>query len=48
MNLPLNVCGRLASKGLTAMGDFDDFKEDKLKAAFKNIRTSIPGLPTVP
>ena len=28
--------------------DFEDFKEEELKAAFRNMRTSIPGLQAVP
>ena len=48
MALPVNVRARLSSEGLTEIDDFEDFKDDQLKDAFKNMRTSIPGLVGIP
>ena len=48
MALPRNTVTRLANEGLANLDDFADFKEDELQAAFKNLRTAIPGLPGVP
>ena len=48
MGLPPNVQARLSSEGLDTIEDFEDFKEEELKAAFRNMRTSIPGLQAVP
>ena len=42
----LNV--KLYQEGLASVADFIDFKEDELKAAFKNARTGIPGTPMIP
>ena len=38
---------RLAQEGLVTIDDFADFKSDQLSDAFKNMRTSIPGVPAV-
>ena len=38
---------RLAQEGLVTINDFADFKADQLSDAFKNMRTSIPGVPAV-
>ena len=43
MHLSAAVRARLAQEGLVSVEDFEDFKEDQLKAAYKNMRTSIPG-----
>lgn len=48
MGLPPNAQARLASEGLATIDDFKDFKEEELKAAFRNMKTSIPGLQAVP
>jgi hypothetical protein len=48
MALPAPVRARLALEGLTVISDFSDFKEDQLIAAFKNMRTAVPGVPEVP
>ena len=47
MGLPPQVRERLSTEGLTTIDNFKDFKDDELQAAFKNMRTSIPGLPAV-
>ena len=47
MTLSAVVRARLASKGLTVVTDFEDFREDQLDQAFKNMRTAIPGVPAV-
>lgn len=47
MALPANVRARLAQEGLTTVLDFEDFKEEQLDAAYKNMRTAIPGIPGV-
>ena len=47
MALSAAVRARLSLEGLTTVGDFSDFKEDQLYAAFKNMRTSIPGVQAV-
>ena len=39
---------RLALEGLTTVEDFEDFKEDQIKEALKNMRVSIPGVPDIP
>lgn len=36
---------RLAAEGLGTIEDFDDFKDDQLDVAVRNLRTSIPGVP---
>ena len=41
--LPPNIQGRLSSEGLDMIKDFEHFKEEELKAAFQNMRTSVPG-----
>ena len=38
----------LDSEGLVNEADFIDFKDDELKTAFKNMRSSLPGVPGVP
>ena len=38
---------RLQAEGLTTINDFQDFKEDQLEQAIKNLRTAIPGIPEV-
>ena len=48
MGLSNNAVTRLAQEGLAQINDFADFKEEQLLAAFKNMRTAIPGLPAVP
>ena len=48
MSLSNSVRTRLATEGLTTVADFSDFKEDQLNNAFKNMRTSIPGVPAIP
>ena len=35
---------RLADEGLALVSDFQDFKEDELEQAYKNMRISIPGV----
>ena len=47
MALSAAVRARLSLEGLAMVGDFSDFKEAQLSDAFKNIRTSIPGVPAV-
>ena len=44
MSLSAPVRDRLALEGLASIDDFDDFKADQLSQAFKNMRTSIPGV----
>ena len=48
MSLSNALRTRLATEGLTTIADFSDFKKDQLNNAFKNMRTSIPGVPAVP
>ena len=45
LSVPLRV--RLAQEGLLTFEDFADFKDDQLQQAFKNLRTSIPGIAAV-
>ena len=47
MALSAAVRARLSLEGLTTIDDFSDFKEDQLYAAYRNMRTSIPGVPAV-
>jgi hypothetical protein len=47
MALPGPVRVRLAQEGLTTIDDFADFKSDQLDSAYKNMRTSIPGVAAV-
>ena len=47
MSLTETQRARLAQEGLTTIDDFADFKEEQLNAAFKNMRTAIPGIPAV-
>ena len=47
MALSAQVRARLAMEGLATIADFSDFKEDQLTDAFKNMRTSIPGVPGI-
>jgi hypothetical protein len=47
MSLSATVRARLASEGLETVADFDDFKEAQLTQAYKNMRTSIPGVPGI-
>jgi hypothetical protein len=48
MSLTNAVRLRLAQEGLGTITDFADFKEDQLTDAFKNMRTSIPGVAAIP
>jgi hypothetical protein len=48
MSLTAAVRLRLSQEGLTTVDDFTDFKEDQLLDAFKNMRTSIPGVAAIP
>ena len=41
MGLSAAVRARLANEGLTVVADFDDFREDQLEQAFKNMRTNV-------
>lgn len=45
MALTNQVRERLAQEGLSTVADFADFKADQLDDAYKNMRTSIPGIP---
>lgn len=47
MGLDAATRNRLALEGLNVVADFEDFKEDQLSAAIKNLRTTIPGVPAV-
>lgn len=47
MALPALVRIRLQEEGLVVVDDFEDFKEDQLNKAFKNLRSPIPGVPAV-
>ena len=47
MALSAAVRARLSLEGLATIGDFSDFKEAQLYDAFKNMRTSIHGVPAV-
>ena len=47
MALPALVRARLQGEGLITVDDFEDFKEDQLNSAFKNLRQPIPGVPPV-
>ena len=38
---------RLADEGLALVSDFQDFKEDELEQAYKNMRISIPGVAAI-
>lgn len=38
---------RFADEGLATIDDFEDFKEDQIDVAVRNLRTAIPGLPAV-
>ena len=48
MALPANVPAIRLGEGLTTIADFNDFKEDQLDAAFRNMHTVIPGTPGIP
>ena len=48
MALARRVRNRLTQEGLAEIDDFSDFKEEQLKQAFRNMRTSIPGAPEQP
>ena len=48
MALTDGVRTRLAQEGLTLVSDFTDFKSDQLGDAYKNMRTSIPGIAGIP
>ena len=48
MNLPHSVRLRLQQEGLQVVEDFQDFRDDDLIQAFKNMRTPIPGVSGVP
>ena len=45
MGLPPTVRARMAAEGLILVSDLQDFKEDQLETAIKNLKTSIPGIP---
>lgn len=47
MGLQPNERARLANEGLVTVSDFEDFKEDQLTQALKNMRTLIPGVAAV-
>ena len=47
MALTATARGRLADEGLVTVDDFEDFKEDQLEIAIKNLRTAIPGIPAI-
>ena len=47
MGLTPTLCTRLVDEGLGNIEDFDDFKIDQLEMALKNMRTPIPGVPSV-
>ena len=38
---------RLVAEGLAQVADFEDFKEEQIDDAIKNLRTPIPGVPAV-
>jgi hypothetical protein len=48
MSLEPAVRVRLGQEGLSTIEDFADFKESQLLDAFKNMRTSIPGVAAIP
>ena len=39
---------RLALEGLVTVDDFEDFKEEQINQALKNMRVAIPGIPGIP
>ena len=47
MDLSANQRAALGVQGLTTIDDFADFGKEELKEALKNMRTSIPGIPTI-
>ena len=47
MALPNNIRDRLVLEGLVNFDNFNDFKEDQLNQAFKNMRTATPVIPAV-
>ena len=47
MALNADARNRLAAEGLVRVEDFEDFKEEQLEDAIKNLRTAIPGVPAV-
>ena len=47
VTLSATARARLAAEGLSIIDDFDDIKEDQLDVAFRNLRTSIPGIDDV-
>ena len=47
MGLSADQRARLALEGLVTVEDFEDFKEDQLSNAIKNLRTGIPGVAAV-
>ena len=47
MGLNAEERARLAQEALVNLRDFEDFKEDQLETAIKNLRTPIPGVPAV-
>ena len=48
MGLTPIIRARLQQEGLVTVEDFTDFKEDQLNQAYKNMRTSIPGVAGIP
>ena len=48
MGLTPIIRARLQQEGLVTVEDFTDFKEDQLSQAYKNMRTSIPGVAGIP
>ena len=47
MSLTNNQRQRLVAEGLAQVSDFEDFKEEQIDDAIKNLRTPIPGVPAV-
>ena len=47
MGLTIAQRNALASEGLVTEDDFIDFKAEKLKTAFKNMRAGLPGVPGI-
>lgn len=47
MGLTANARNRLAAEGLVRVEDFEDFKEEQLEDAIKNLRIAIPGVAAV-
>ena len=47
MDLLNNIHAILVLEGIINVDNFDDFKEDQLNQAFKNMHTPITGIPAV-